>query len=141
MAASLAVMELDINSILGVGKRGAPNKDDLMTVLAPRLADWLTHPRYATATLSALGKKRRVDLVELVLECMEDARVESNVYHYSVAITASEKAGDWPRALQMLATMQEMKIEANEYSYSAAITASEKGGTGKMFITKEKDER
>ena len=77
-------MDRDISAILATA-RGRPTKDDLLAVLAPRLSDWSKHPRYATATLSALGKKRRPDLVELVLECMEDARVEANVYHYSVA--------------------------------------------------------
>ena len=81
----LAVMNLDISSILATARQGTPTKDDLMAVLTPCLSDWSNHPRYATATLSALGKKRRPDLVELVLECMEDARVEANVYHYSVA--------------------------------------------------------
>ena len=78
-------MDLDISSILATARQGTPTKDDLRTVLAPRLSEWSHHPRYATATLSALGKKRRPDLVALVLECMEDARVEANVFHYSVA--------------------------------------------------------
>ena len=44
-----------------------------------------------------------------------------------MAITASEKAADWARALQLLGTMQQLQVEANEYSYSAAISAAEKG--------------
>lgn len=128
-----AKMNLDINPILSAGKlSGKPTKDEMMTVLTPRLAEWATHPRYATATLSALGK-RRPQLVELVLECMQDARVEANVYHYSVAITASEKSADWAMALHFLGSMQQLSIEANEYSYSAAISAAEKGANGNKF--------
>ena len=64
-------MDLDIHSILAAGS-GKATKNDIMAVLASRMSDWTYHPRYATATLSALGKKRRPDLVELVLQCMED---------------------------------------------------------------------
>ena len=128
-------MDLDIHSILAAGSVSkATAKDDIMAVLASRMSDWTYHPRYATATLSALGKKRRPDLVELVLQCMEDVRVDTNVFHYSVAITASEKTGDWPLALHFLATMHEMSIEANEYSYSAAISALEKGGEWQLAL-------
>ncbi|CAE8621624.1 unnamed protein product [Polarella glacialis] len=54
--------------------------------------------------------------------------VEANVFHYSAAISACEKGGQWQLALGLLSSMLDMRVIPNEISYNSAISACEKGG-------------
>ncbi|CAE8621625.1 unnamed protein product [Polarella glacialis] len=53
--------------------------------------------------------------------------VEANVFHYSAAISACEKGGQWQLALSLLSSMLDMRVISNEISYNSAISACEKG--------------
>eukprot|EP00913_Durusdinium_trenchii_P021895 g20574.t1 len=48
-----------------------------------------------------------------VLQIMEEASIETNVFHYSAAINACEKAGEWMLALAVVVGMQEKEVMPN----------------------------
>jgi pentatricopeptide repeat protein len=51
-----------------------------------------------------------------------------NVFHYSAAISACEKGGQWEKALQLLEEMRAKDVEPNVITYNATTSACEKGG-------------
>ena len=63
-----------------------------------------------------------------LLDEMRESGVMPNVFHYSAAITACEKCGQWRRGLALLDEMRASRVTPNDYSFNAAISACEKGG-------------
>ena len=63
-----------------------------------------------------------------LLDEMRGSRVLPNVFHYSAAISACEKGGQWQRALALLGEMRAARVVPDVITFNAAISACEKGG-------------
>ena len=78
----------------------APTLETVQHVLALLLPAWRGNPKASTAVLSHLGKKKKRGWTSLqVIETMRSNQLEVNVFHYSAAISACEKSGQWQSAL------------------------------------------
>ncbi|CAJ1339016.1 unnamed protein product [Effrenium voratum] len=87
---------------------------------------WRENPKYAMRTLKAFAEARRHKDAAQLLQIMRQEMVETNNFHYSAAMSACEKSGDWQLALSLLAEMQEL-MDPNAVSVNVAISACEKG--------------
>ena len=98
--------------------------------LKPRNANECT-PSLATAkkfTVRLTACRHDYRRALALLDEMRESGVMPNVFHYSAAITACEKGGQWRRALALLDEMRASRVTPNDYSFNAAISACEKGG-------------
>ncbi|CAE8614882.1 unnamed protein product, partial [Polarella glacialis] len=92
-------------------------------------------PRLATVVLGGLARKRLPEVSVQVLIVMQASRVEVNVYHFSAAISACEKGGQWQQALNLLSLMPEASVAPNEITYNATMSACEKGGQWQLALS------
>ncbi|CAE7700500.1 unnamed protein product [Symbiodinium sp. KB8] len=97
--------------------------DDVQQILSPALPKWGRQPRLATAVLKQV---ECVATVITMLDVMQGSRIETNKFHYSVAIAACDKAGDWKLAVQLLARMERHFISPDVVCFNAAIGVCEK---------------
>ena len=103
----------------------------------PRREALKPHNHYESTPCLATAKKYTVRLKACrhdyrralaLLDEMRESGVTPNVFHYSAAISACEKGGQWQRALALLDEMRAKGVAPNVITFSAAISACEKGG-------------
>ncbi|CAK9072968.1 unnamed protein product, partial [Durusdinium trenchii] len=80
----------------------------------------------AAARVAATAQAKLPGAAWHVLQIMEEASIETNVFHYSAAINACEKAGEWMLALAVVVGMQEKEVMPNTVTMNSAISACEK---------------
>ena len=87
-------MAPDLRALLACAKSSIDHSD-FLEALKPQMEQWEANPQFATKTLSELGRMKRFELVERVLECMHLSTLETNVYHYTAVIAAGSKSDSW----------------------------------------------
>ncbi|CAE8732097.1 unnamed protein product, partial [Polarella glacialis] len=112
----------------------ATTADDVFHVLSPELAQWTRNPKAATVLLSGLARRRLADSAAQVVSFMQEGRVEVNVYHYNVAISACDKNRQWPLALRLLDEMPEKSVLPDAVTCSTAISACSKDGQWQLAV-------
>ncbi|CAE8687419.1 unnamed protein product, partial [Polarella glacialis] len=105
-----------LQQLLDLGR--TPGEDEVFEVLSAELNSWRTNPRRATVILSSLARLRLLHTADNVLTVMLTNSVEANVFHYSAAISACGKGGQWPLALGLLNRMTDMRVIPDEISYN-----------------------
>lgn len=96
---------------------------------------WRERPRIATSVLARLAKETDGIKKTLDLLCqMQQQEVETNIFHFSCAISACEKLADWSMALEILRKMKERQVPCNVVSCSSTLSACEKASQWPMAL-------
>eukprot|EP00435_Cladocopium_sp_Y103_P024852 s689_g6.t1 len=94
---------------------------------------WRERPRMATSVLARLAKDGIKKTLDLLGE-MNRQEVETNIFHFSCAISACEKLADWSMALEILQKMEERQVPCNVVSCSSTLSACEKASQWPMAL-------
>ncbi|CAE7225272.1 unnamed protein product [Symbiodinium sp. CCMP2592] len=97
-----------------------------ITTGGPVPRHWRAQPRAATQALSALARIAKAEESRKLLRRMRTDEVETNIFHFSSAISACEKAANWLLALDTLHTMVGCEVLPNLVSYCSSVSACEK---------------
>ncbi|CAJ1369256.1 unnamed protein product [Effrenium voratum] len=103
--------------------KGPGSSREVRALLAAVLPRWRQRPQEATRVLNGLAATRCTTLALQVLDVMELAGVEANVFHYSAAVAACEKSSHWIAALQIFTDMSSAEVQPNVFTTSSAISA------------------
>ena len=100
--------------------------EELLQMLEVDLRRWAGQPKLATLALKQVSYSKCAATVATLLDVMRGSLMETNRFHYSVAISACDQARDWTLALSLLERMHSNSILPDVVCLNAVISACEK---------------
>lgn len=87
-----------------------------------------------TAILSALARRKEMNVALAVWNWMDDANIKRNVFHFNALISVCEKCKNYHLCMKLLSQMEHEKCNKNEVTFSSAISTCEKTGQWQRAI-------
>eukprot|EP00434_Breviolum_minutum_P002808 symbB.v1.2.002468.t1/scaffold99.1/size346285/24 len=121
-----ALLRAALTRILGAGPKAT--YEDVKAAIAGDLEAHVQDAKLATWMLSKLARAGRPVAAQVLLQVLQEQRLQINVYHTSSVLTACEKGGLWQEGTALVQDMQLKAITPNQLSFGATISACEKLG-------------
>jgi len=87
-----------------------------------------------TAILSALARRKEMNVALAVWSWMDEADIKRNVFHYNALISVCEKSKNYHLCMKLLSQMEHENCKKNEVTFSSAISTCEKTGQWQRAI-------
>ena len=101
--------------------------------LAPYWQAWQDQPQKATVVLRRLAEEK-LALALVVLECMGQSQVETNILHWNPVIFEMSKTDEWRRSLELLLLAMRSEILPDIQSFSSICNAASRAEAWQLAI-------
>ena len=106
---------------------------EVQDALAPYWQAWQDQPQKATVVLRRLAEEK-LALALVVLECMGQSQVETNIWHWNPVIFEMSKTDEWQRSLELLLLAMRSEILPDIQSFSSICNAASRAEAWQLAI-------